>query len=125
MKDSRVLLAAALAVAFFGCTSQSEPAETTAASTTSTSTTSTTEAPAAAGPAVDLVAFSDHLYGVEGLAPAGWNRVEYGVLLRGDSATDATLLVQQAAPAGTTAQIMSAMVAQLELGGPPAAAGTI
>jgi beta-glucosidase len=128
MKISYVVLSAALSVALFGCTSDSEPAETTAASTTTaaaSTTTSTTAAPAVIGPPVDLVAFNDQLYGVEGVAPAGWSLAEYGVVLRGDSASDATLLVQQAAPAATAAEVMSGLVASLELDGPPPAGQTI
>ena len=98
---------------------------TTKAPTTSTAATTSTTSGADAAPAVDLVAFSDRLYGVEGVAPAGWSEVEYGVVLRGDSATDATLLVQQAAPAATPAEVISALVAQLELAGPPPAGETI
>ena len=122
MKRAYVLLAAAFSVAVFGCTSEPEPAETTVAPTTSiTTSVPTTAAPSDPGLAIELVAFSDHLYGVEGLAPEGWSEVEYGVVLRGDSASDATLLVQQAAPVATAAEVMSALVAQLELGGPPPA----
>ena len=128
MNRAHVLLAAAIAVAFFGCTSESEPAETTAASTTTapaSTTTSITADTAVTGPSVDLVAFNDQLYGVEGVAPAGWSLEEYGVVLRGDSATDATLLVQQVAPAATAAELMSGLVASLELAGPPPAGDTI
>lgn len=128
MKRSYFLLAAALSVALLGCTSDPEPADTTAASTTTaaaSTTTSTTAAAATAGPEIDLVPFDDQLYGVEGVAPGGWSPAEYGVVLRGDSATDATLLVQQAAPAATTAEVMSGLVASLELADPPSAGETI
>ena len=117
----RLTLVMAVGMLTAACTGQSTEVETTA--TPTTSTTSTTSAVVV--PEIDLVAFSDHLYGVEGVAPEGWSEVEYGIVLRGDSATDSTLLVQQAAPAATMAEIMSALVAQLELDGPPPAAGTI
>jgi beta-glucosidase len=103
-----------------GCTSQSTDIE-------STTTTVVTAAPddTVAVAAVELEPFSDYLYGVQGIAPTGWSPIEYGVLLRGESAIDATLLVQQAAPAATAAEVLSALVAQLELGSAPPSVGTI
>lgn len=119
------LLIAVFAILAAGCTTQSSDIEST--TTISTTTTGVTTAPddAVAVATVELEPFSDYLYGVEGVAPAGWSPIEYGVLLRGESATDATLLVQQAAPAATAAEVMGALVAQLELGGPPPAGGSI
>ena len=114
MKPYR-LLAAVFVILAAACTS--EPAETT-------TTTETTDAPGV-GVAVEMVPFSDYLYGVEGVAPEGWSPIEYGILLRGESATDATLLVQQAAAGATAAEVMSALVVQLELPGPPSSTGTI
>ncbi|MDJ0955071.1 MAG: glycoside hydrolase family 3 N-terminal domain-containing protein [Acidimicrobiia bacterium] len=116
--SSRAIVSMLAVVAVFsGCTSDPAVTETTAATTTSS--------PPAVGPPVELVAFSDHLYGVEGVAPEGWSELEYGVLLRQDSATDATLLVQQAAPGASPAEVTSALVAQLELDGPPPAGASI
>jgi len=113
------LLIAAFVVLVAGCTGQSADESTT--------TTGATAAPndPGAGVAVELVAFNDYLYGVEGVAPDGWSPIEYGVLLRGESATDATLLAQQAAPGATAAEVLAGLVANLELGAPPDATGTI
>jgi beta-glucosidase len=123
------LLLAALVVLVAGCTGDATEDEstTTTVTTETTSTTSTTAAPGGSDVAADVefVAFNDYLYGVEGIAPEGWSPVEYGILLRGESTTDATLLVQQAAAGATAAETMTVLVANLELNGPPPAGETI
>ena len=123
MKRSGVFLAVAWSIALAGCTSQPASVDTTMPATTSV--TSTTDSPVDAGPAVDLVEFSDHLYGVEGVAPEGWSEIGYGIALRQASADDATLLVQQAAAGATAADVLSALVVDLELDGPPPPVGTV
>ena len=123
------LLLAAFAILVAGCTSESTEVEstTTTATPQTTSTSSTTVAPGTADVAtsVVLVPFNDYLYGVEGLAPEGWSPLEYGILLRGESATDATVFLQQAAAGATAAEAVSAFVADLQLDGPPPAGDTI
>ncbi len=123
------LLAAVLVILAAACTSESSDAgsTTSSAATETTAATTVTDAPdgGVAAPTVELVPFNDYLYGVEGVAPEGWSPIEYGVLLRGESATDATILVQQAAPVAEPAEVLSSFVTQLELGGQPPAAATI
>ena len=125
----RYLLLAAFAILVAACTSESTEVEstTTTATPQTTSTSSTTVAPGPADVAtsVVLVPFNDYLYGVEGLAPEGWSPLEYGILLRGESATDATVFLQQAAAGATAAEAVSAFVADLQLDGPPPAGDTI
>jgi len=128
MKRLRLLIAA-FGILAAGCTNQATEVDstTTTSTTQATSATTVTDAPGGTDvvPAVDLVPFSDHLYGIEGIAPAGWIEVEYGVLVRGDDVADATLLVQQGAAGATAAEVMVGLAANLELSGPPPAAGTI
>ena len=114
----RLILMVAVGVLAAACTGESTDVETTTTSTTTTTTTTGAASGVVVAP-VDLVPFNDYLYGVEGVAPEGWSPIEYGVLLRGESAVDATLLVQQAAAGATAAEVLSALVAQLELAGPP------
>ena len=117
-KRKHVMWLMAVSLLAVACTSQSVETETTIAPTTSSE-------PAVAVPAVDLVAFSDHLYGVEGSAPEGWTEIDYGILLRGGSSSDPTLLVQQAVAGATAAEVMSVLTVNLELSGPPPAGETI
>jgi beta-glucosidase len=117
MRNKSLLLLVALAVFFAGCTRQSESVETT----------STTSAPMLTQPdsGIELVRFSDHFYGVEGVAPEGWTEVQYGVVLGGDAATDTKLIIQQAAPGATAAEILSGLVVQFALGESPVPTGTV
>ena len=89
MRNRLLLLLVALAVLIAGCTKQSEPVET-----------STSSSPIATQPdsGIELVRFSDHLYGAEGLVPAGWTEVQYGVVFGGAEATDTELIIQRTAP---------------------------
>ena len=120
MKQHRLLFAAFIILAA-GCNGQSSDVESSTSTAGATSSSAPIAEPGGAGSPVELVAFSDYLYGVAGVAPDGWTPAEYGILLRGDSAIDATVLVQQAAPGATEAEILSSLVAQLELSGPPPA----
>ncbi len=128
MKRYRHLLAA-LCILVAGCNNGGTEADTTTTSATpeTTSTTSAIASPGGSDVTVDveLVAFKDYLYGVEGLAPEGWSPLEYGILLRGESATDATVFLQQAVAGATAAEAVSAFVADLRLDGPPQAGDTI
>ncbi|MDR9451764.1 MAG: glycoside hydrolase family 3 protein, partial [Acidimicrobiia bacterium] len=121
MKHRLLLLLAALVVLFTACTRQTTSPET---QTTSSETTSTTSAPATsqADWSIELVEFSDHLFGAEGLVPAGWTEIQYGVVVSADETTKG--VIQQAAPGATAAEVLSGLAAQLELEEAPDATGT-
>jgi beta-glucosidase len=110
----------ALTLVLVGCTKQATPQETT-------STTSTTSIPTTTRPdlGIELVPFSDHLFGVESLVPAGWAELQYGILSGSEVLNEPQIMIQQAAPGQTADDVMTSLVAQLELDGAPVPTGTV
>ncbi len=117
MSNRPLLILVAMAVLFAGCTRQTTPEETT----------STTPVPIPTQPdsGIELVRYSDHFYGVEGLVPAGWTEIEYGVVSGGDASTGTRLIVQQAAPGAGAEDLLAGLGAQLELGESPTPTGAL
>ncbi len=115
-----------LAVLLAGCTGDSDATETTTTSTIAPTTTTT--AVTATVPTTDsgtaLVAFSDHLFGVEGLAPDGWAETQYGLLIRDESPAEPAFLALQAAPGATASDVLGGLAVELGLSGRPDPAGT-
>ncbi|HNS53125.1 MAG TPA: alpha/beta hydrolase [Anaerolineae bacterium] len=71
--------------------------------------------------AVELVPFTSATFGIQGLVPEGWQeQAQPGVYARGSSATDAVVLIQQAAT--TNASELFGLLTQ-QLGTVPAGAG--
>ena len=72
---------------------------------------------------IEIVAFSDHLFGVEGVAPEGWNELEYGILFRGEPATDADAAGTAGGAGRHCGRRDERIGRQLELGGLPSPLG--
>jgi beta-glucosidase len=115
-----------LAVLLSGCTGDPGAAETTTTSTVApaATTTTVTSPPPATDSGITLTAFSDHLFGIEGLVPEGWTETEYGVLIRDESPADPAFLALQAAPGATASDVLGGLTVQLGLSGRPDPAGT-
>ncbi len=72
--------------------------------------------------AIDLEPFTNEQMGIQGLVPAGWTEVNLGVYARNTSATDAAVLLAQAAPV-TAKDLLALVSSQLGLEELPEAVG--
>jgi pimeloyl-ACP methyl ester carboxylesterase len=72
--------------------------------------------------AIELEPFTNEQMGIQGLIPAGWTEVNLGVYARNRSATDAAVLLAQAAPV-TADDLLALVSGQLGLEEPPEAVG--
>ncbi len=79
--------------------------------------------PLAAQDTIALVPHSDAAYEVETVVPEGWTNAGNGIFMRASSATDTTLIAQQAAPLAPEA-LLNAILPQLQLTEAPEAVGT-
>jgi hypothetical protein len=74
--------------------------------------------------AVTLESYANADLGIQGLAPAGWTEMEAGVLARGSSALDQTVLIYDVAPI-TTDEFLSIIAQQFGLAEAPASSGQL
>ncbi|MEZ4589741.1 MAG: alpha/beta hydrolase, partial [Chloroflexota bacterium] len=80
--------------------------------------------PAVAGAAIELEAYSSATFGVSGAKPVGWEEASPGTFLRGNSALDQTVIIQQATPPGlATASLLDLLSSQLGLEASPLQSG--
>jgi pimeloyl-ACP methyl ester carboxylesterase len=79
--------------------------------------------PSAQG-AVALVPYASDDLGIEGVAPDGWTEMDAGVLARGSSAVDQTVLIYDVAPI-TADEFMSVILQQFGLAEAPASSGQL
>ena len=78
----------------------------------------------AATVAVEFEPFTNDLFGISGLRPAGWEEFAPGTFIRGDSALDQTSLILQGTPPGaTTAAVLGVLASQLGLDETPEQSG--
>ena len=64
-------------------------------------------------PDVDVVPFDEALFGLSGVVPGGWENVAPGTWTRAATGLDQTTLIQQFAPATTSAALESILASQL------------
>lgn len=106
-------------------TSAPEATVTTAPAATATSTAAATPTAEAPPADVQMVRVENDVMGLSVLVPEGWQEVAPGVYSRGESATDLTTLIQQAAP-GTAAQdLVASLQTQLGIDALPEPAATL
>jgi pimeloyl-ACP methyl ester carboxylesterase len=79
--------------------------------------------PAARGGVV-LAPYANDELGIQGLAPGGWTEMEGGVLARGSSAVDQTVLIFDVAPI-TTDEFLALIAQQFGLSEAPASSGQL
>jgi len=72
---------------------------------------------------VALIEFSNADFGISGLLPEGWAEVSAGVYARGDSASDQTALIVQAAPMASD-ELLQLLLGQFGITETPEAAAT-
>lgn len=90
------------------------------------------EAPAFVTPAtaladveIELVEYTNDLFGISGLRPVDWDELSPGTYARGASALDQTVIIQQATPPGVdTNTLLTLLTGQLGLDEAPAQSGT-
>jgi hypothetical protein len=66
-----------------------------------------------AAEAITLVPFENAQFGIAGVVPEGWTEVTAGTFSRGNSGLDQTVIIQQAAPGVTPAQLLNVLAGQL------------
>ncbi|MCK6576544.1 MAG: alpha/beta hydrolase [Anaerolineae bacterium] len=71
-----------------------------------------------------LTPFTDEVFGVQGLTPEGWTRIQAGVYARGSGARDVVLLAVQSAPLSSDA-LMTALLPQFGLSAAPESTGRL
>jgi hypothetical protein len=76
-------------------------------------------------PEVTLVPFSSETFAISGLIPEGWAEAAPGIYRRGNSATDLTSLIQQAAPGSSKDDLSGLLMGQLGLDTLPQSIGTL
>jgi pimeloyl-ACP methyl ester carboxylesterase len=74
------------------------------------------------GTAVEMVPFTDAQLGIQGVAPQGWTQQNPGVFVRGSSATDLAVLIEQGTP-GTAQDLLNLLSQQLGLAEAPESSG--
>ncbi|MBK7894230.1 MAG: alpha/beta fold hydrolase [Candidatus Promineifilaceae bacterium] len=80
--------------------------------------------PAVAGAGLELEAYSNATFGISGQKPVGWDEASPGTFLRGNSALDQTVIIQQATPPGlSTAALLELLSSQLGLEEAPLQSG--
>lgn len=90
-----------------------EPTDTPEPTATATAEVEATETPAAEAGAIEMTRVENETMGISVLVPDGWSEAAAGVYARGQSASDLTRLIQQAAPGATTDAISGALLGQL------------
>lgn len=114
-----LLLLVLLAVMTAGCQEEATP---TPAATSAPAHTPTAEAARAE---VELVRVENKVMGLSVLVPEGWQVIAPGVYARGESATDLTTLIQQAAPGMAGQALATSLRAQLGIDVLPEPAATL
>ena len=75
---------------------------------------------------VELVSFTNDAYGIQGVAPAGWEEMEEGYFVRGSSATDGVSLTYQFFPTMTIDWATSSLILpELGLAAMPESGGSL
>ena len=78
--------------------------------------------PEATATTITLVPFTDVSYGIEAVAPEGWQTTSAGIRARASSPQDVALIAQQVAP-GSAESVMNALLPQLSLTAVPPVVG--
>ncbi len=73
---------------------------------------------------VTLVPFESELFGITGLVPEGWEEIAPGGYLRGQSALDQTIILQQAAPGTEADDLLSLLASQFSWAESPESSGS-